>query len=98
MRRSLGKMARLGFDTVALGFDAAAVIGLRTMKISQGGAAGAAEAELMVSEKIEGAAQLQWQLMTGGLGLSPMAVSKSTVSKLSKTVRANRKRLGKKGK
>ncbi len=98
MRRSLGKLARLGLDSITLGLDASTVIGLRAMKISQGGAAGAAEAKLMVSEKFESAALLQWQLMTGTLGHNPLAISRSTMHRLSTKVRANRRRLSKSAK
>ena len=91
----MGTLANLGLDTFTMGLDASAVIGLRTMKIAQGGTAGAAEAELMVSEKIASATQLHWQLMTGGLGHDPLAISASAMRQLSTTVRANRVRLGK---
>ncbi|MEP7221186.1 MAG: hypothetical protein ABI673_00820 [Novosphingobium sp.] len=92
---SVEKLVRLGIDSVALGLDSWAVIGLRTMKIAEGGDAGAAEATLMVAEKIESAALLQWKLMTGCMGTSPLTVSRSTVRHLSGKVRANRHRLAK---
>ena len=84
----------IGLDAWQLGMDANSVIGLRLAKFATGGAAGAAEAELMVAEKMSAAAQLQNALMTGGLGTTPAAVAKRTIRHYSKKVRANKRRLG----
>lgn len=80
-------------DTWSLGLEASSVIGLRVMKIAAGGAAGQAEAQRMVSEKIDANLALQAQAITGGLGISPLGVAAKTLRHYKKKVRANRKRL-----
>ncbi len=75
--------------------EASTVIGLRTMKIGAGGAAGEAEARRMVREKIDAALALQTLAMTGGLGLSVHAASAKTLAHYRRKVRANRRRLSK---
>ena len=82
-------------DTWRLGMEASAVVGLRVMKIAQGGAAGQAEAELMVSEKVESVMALQMQAMTGGLGVTPASASARTIAHYRRKVNANRRRLSK---
>ena len=44
-RRQTNRWLGIGFDAWSLGFEASAVIGLRALKIAQGGVAGQAEAE-----------------------------------------------------
>jgi hypothetical protein len=83
----------IGFDTWRLGLEASAVIGLRTWKIAAGGAAGQAEAERMVSEKIAAGLELQALAATGGLGLTPASASAKTLAHYRRKVRANRRRL-----
>lgn len=85
--------ASIGLDTWLLGFEAASVIGLRTLKIAHGGAAAAREADLMVREKLEAAAALHWQAATGQLGRTPETAARKTVAHYRKKVRANRRRL-----
>ena len=65
------------------------------MKMAAGGPAAAAEAELMVSEKIQAAAALQALAMTGGLGHSPASAASKTLAHYRRKVRANRRRLAK---
>jgi hypothetical protein len=84
----------VGFDAWKLGMEANSVIALRLAKIATGGAAGTAEAELMVAEKMKAATQLQTAFMTGGLGTTPAVVAKTTLRYYSKKVRANQRRLG----
>jgi hypothetical protein len=78
-----------------LGLDAATVIGLRTLKIAAGGAAGAAEAQRMVGEKVEAALALQTLALTGGLGNTPLSATAKTLAHYRRRVRANRRRLSK---
>jgi len=85
----------IGFDAFRLGLEASAVVGLRTLKIAQGGALGAAEAELMVREKIEAGMALQAAAMRGGLGLTPASASARTLAHYRRRVSANRRRLAK---
>jgi hypothetical protein len=86
---------RIGFDAWRLGVEASAVIGLRTLKIAAGGAAGDAEARRMVSEKLAAAAELQTKALAGGLGLTSAAMASRTLSHYRRKVRANRRRLSK---
>ena len=73
----------IGFSTWALGVEASSVIALRTLKIAQGGSVGAAEAERMVQEKMDAAAELQQLALTGGLGLTPTTTRKEDTRPLS---------------
>jgi hypothetical protein len=83
----------IGFDAWRLGLEASTVIGMRTLKIAQGGAAGEAEAERMVSEKIKAGMALQSLAFTGGLGLTPASASARTLALYRRKVSANRRRL-----
>lgn len=85
--------ASIGFDTWLLGFEAASVIGLRTLKLAGGGAAAVREADLMVREKLAAAATLHIQAATGQLGTTPAAAARKTVAHYRKKIRANRRRL-----
>ena len=94
-RRRLNPWLRIGFDAWALGVEASAVIGLRTLKIAAGGAAGEAEARRMVAEKLDAAAQLQTKALTGGLGATGAGMATKTLTHYRRKVRANRRRLSK---
>ena len=83
----------IGLDAWRLGLEASTVIGLRTLKIAQGGAAGEAEAERMVREKMEAGLALQALALTGGLGASPASASARTLAHYKRKVSANRRRL-----
>ena len=83
-----------GFDLWMLGAEAASVMALRTARIAAGGTAGAAEAELMVTEKVRAAIELQTRLMTGALGTTPLGATKASVKHYRRKVAANRRRLG----
>jgi hypothetical protein len=85
----------IGFDAWRLGLEASSVIGLRTLKIAQGGAAGRAEAERMVSEKVEAGLALQALAIAGGLGTTPASASARTLAHYRRKVKANRRRLTK---
>ncbi len=95
MSKSRKAWLRLGWNAWALGMEASAVIGLRTMKIAAGGAAAEAEALRMVSEKVEAAAALQAMAMTGALGFTAQAASSKAVAHYRRKVQANRRRLTK---
>lgn len=85
----------IGFDAWRLGLEASAVIGLRTLKIAQGGPIGAAEAELMVREKVDAGLALGAMALGGGLGSSPASASARTLAHYRRKVSANRRRLAK---
>ena len=95
MRRRANPWIGIGFDAWRLGLEASAVVGLRTLRIAQGGAAGQAEAERMVSEKVDAGLALQRLAITGGLGASPAAASARTLVHYRRKVSANRRRLAK---
>ena len=85
---------KLAMDSWSLGLEASTVVGMRMVKLSQGGPAAAAEAERMVREKIHAAADFQRLAFTGALGATSESAATKTVSDLRKKVRANRRRLG----
>lgn len=92
-RSTYADWTKLGFDSWLLAWNASTVIGLRMMTFAAGGAAASREAQLMVSEKIQAAAELQTAMMTGKLGTTPLANSQAIVRRYGAKVRANRKRL-----
>ena len=94
-RRRRNPWFGIGMDAWSLGLEASAVMGLRALKIAQGGAGGRAETQRMVSEKVEAAATLQVQALTGGLGGTPASVSARTIAHYRRKVNANRRRLSK---
>ena len=93
MARRRNPWVGIGFSAWSLGVEASSVIALRTLKIAQGGAAGAAEAERMVQEKMDAAAELQHVALTGGLGPTPATAAKKTLAHYRRKVRANQRRL-----
>jgi hypothetical protein len=93
MPRYRNPLLRLSMDAWALGLEASSVIGLRTLKIAAGGAAGEAEARLMVDEKLKAGLQLQTMAMFGALGSTPHRAAAKTVSHYRRKVRANQRRL-----
>jgi hypothetical protein len=84
---------RFVFDAWSLGLEAWSVIGLRTLKIAAGGAAGQAETRLMFMEKIEAGWTLQGKAMTGGLGLTAYDATTRTLAHYGRKVRSNQRRL-----
>lgn len=87
--KAYGAWMRAGMDAWSLGLEASSVIGLRLAKISRGGQAGADEALLMVSEKIESSMELPASLM----GLTPLSGTQKTLKHFRGKVSANRRRL-----
>lgn len=79
----------LGFDAFNLHVEAQRVIGLRMIKLAQGGPAAQAEARRMVTEKSAALAEAALTLATGG---SPKKVMRRVRTK----VRANQRRLTRK--
>ena len=95
MARSRNPWFGIGMSAWSLGLEAQAVIGLRTLKIAAGGAAGEAEARRMVAEKIDAGVALQTLAVTGGLGFTPHGAAAKTLTHYRRKVRANRRRLSK---
>ena len=69
------------------------MIGLRMFRIAQGGEAGRAETERMVSEKVDAAVALQALAAGGGLGPTAATASARTLAHYRRKVSANRRRL-----
>lgn len=80
-------------DLFAFSTDAAAVIAMRCARIAKGGTAGQAEARLMVTEKLEALAHVQWGLLTGAFGFSPDSMARGVMTHYADGVQANRRRL-----
>ena len=95
MARSRNPWPGIGLSAWSLGLEASMVVGLRSLKIAAGGAAGEAEARLMVAEKVEAGVALQQMSLTGQLGASPQAAAAKTLAHYRRKVRANRRRLSK---
>ena len=83
----------IGADAWLLGFEAAAVIGFRGIRMAQGGAAAHAEAQRMVGEKIAALFELQQLALAGKLGAAAPETVGKTVAHYRRAVRANRRRL-----
>jgi len=82
-------------DACSLGLEASSVIGLRAMKLANGGRDAATEAQRMVSEKIEASLELQAKALSGGLGTTALGAAAKTLGYYRKKVRANQTRLTK---
>lgn len=83
----------VGADAWLLGFEAAAVIGLRSFRMAQGGSAAHAETQRMISEKIAALFELQQLALAGKLGETAPDTVRKTVAHYQRAVRANRRRL-----
>jgi hypothetical protein len=83
----------IGLDAWGLGLEASAVMGLRALKIAEGGRRSQAEAERMIAEKVQAAMDLHFRALTGGLGATPASASAHTIAHYRRKVRANRRRL-----
>ncbi|WP_293903726.1 hypothetical protein [Phenylobacterium sp.] len=86
---------RLTHDMIRLSAEASGVIALRTLKMAAGGTAAAAEAELMVAEKLKAAAEVQTQFWTSALSGSGHLAPNRAIAHYRKRVRANARRLSK---
>jgi hypothetical protein len=95
MARQPSPWIGVGLDAWVLGLEACTVMGLRTLKIAAGGGSGVQEAERMVSEKVQAAAEWQTLALTGTLGDTAPRIASKTVAHYRRKVRANRRRLTK---
>lgn len=91
--KAYGAWIKAGMDMWVLGTEAGTVMALRMARIATGGSAGAAEAELMVTEKVHAAIELQTRLMTGALGVTPLGATQGTLKHYRRKVAANKRRL-----
>jgi hypothetical protein len=85
----------LPFKAWRLALESQTVVGLRMMRLSGGGLAAAAEAELMVTEKAWTAWQAQSLLTQNTLSGHPHRGADLTLDLYRRKVRANRRRLSK---
>ena len=90
---STRRLSRMGFDMMTLGAEASGVMALRMMKLAAGGQAATAEAQLMVAEKLQAAAQAQTQAWTDVLTGKSAGTASRTLALYRRKVRANRRRL-----
>ena len=84
---------KLGLNSLALGMEAQSVVALRMVKLAGGGTEAAAEAQLMVLEKVQASviaySHLALGLATGG----GLAGARKAQNHVRRAVRANRRRL-----
>lgn len=83
----------IGIDAWNLTTEASWVIGMRLVRMAQGGAKAEREAQLMVTEKVASSIELGMAIATGRMGLSPEAIASGTIRHYRRDVRANRDRL-----
>lgn len=83
----------LGGDLLKLWMEAACVIGLRSLRLARGGVKAAAEARLMVDEKIIAHQRLAAAVAAGKHGTTPLGVARGATRFYLHGVRANRRRL-----
>jgi hypothetical protein len=88
-----GACIKAGMDMWMLSAEAGMVMTLPMARIPAGGSAGAAEAEMMVTEKVSAAIELQIRLMTNALGVTPLGATQGTLKHYRRKVSANNKRL-----
>lgn len=84
---------RAGVDAWSLGAESSVVAALRLARIAAGGKGAAAESQLMVSEKVQAALELQARAMTGRLGATPLSGTQQTLDLYRGKVAANCRRL-----
>lgn len=83
----------LAFDSWLLMGEAAAVMWLRSMRLTMGGPLAAREARRMWSEKVTAGLTLMPALMAGGVAQSAEAIGAAALAHCRKPVRVNRQRL-----
>lgn len=89
----LDQWMSLLFETAKLGLEAQNVIGLRLVRLAQGGAVGAAEAQAMVRDKMAAFHEAQHVASVAIMTANTHILSKKTLQIFRKRVRANRRRL-----
>jgi hypothetical protein len=83
----------LALQTARLGLDAQQVMALRLVRLSGGGAAGLAEAQRMINDKITALGEAQLAAATGALTGDGPKLAKKVLRVFARRVRANKKRL-----
>lgn len=95
MTRRTSSWFSLSMNAARMGMEAQTVIGLRLMRLAAGGPAAAAEAQLMVTEKVASTLAVQSMLITGVMTGKADGGAGSAVAHYRRKVRANRRRLTK---
>lgn len=83
----------IGADAFAMWTDASLVIGMRAAKVAAGGPAAQRELGLMITEKMQAAAEMQAAAASGALGHDMAGAAAKAMAIYAPKVRANRKRL-----
>ena len=83
-----GSWYKLGMDATMLAFESQQVIGMRLIRLAAGGAAGQAEAQRMVTEKVAAAGEAALMVASG-------ASTAKVIAGYRRKVRANARRLSK---
>ncbi|MFN0047442.1 MAG: hypothetical protein ACKVOS_13350 [Sphingorhabdus sp.] len=84
----------VGMDAWALAAESNMVIAMRMGALAFGGPSALKEAERMVSEKLSANMALGADIVTGKLGHSPEQIMSGSIAHYSRSVTANRRRLG----
>ena len=91
MTRRRNHGLNLGWDALAMGWEAQQVIAMRLMKLSLGGPEAAAEAQRMVSEKVDASTRIGLAAMR--LDNDPTALTRQALDIVTGPVRSNHRRL-----
>ena len=84
---------RAGVDAWSLGAESAVVAALRLARIAMGGKGASAESQLMITEKMQAAFEIQMRAVTGQLGTTALSGTQKTLDLYRGKVAANRRRL-----
>lgn len=84
---------RTSLEVWALGIESWTVATMRLMRIAQGGPGAVRESQLMITEKIEAAAELQSKLAASMMSATPLGSTKRSVRHYRGKVAHNRRRL-----
>jgi hypothetical protein len=84
---------RIAIEAWFLGVEASNVVALRLIKLALGGPRAKVESSRMIEEKLAALVTLQWQLMMGGLGVTPLQITRGSLGHYKRAVRRNRSRL-----
>jgi len=93
MARRRTSWMSLSLDAWQMGIESQQVIGLRLAKIALGGAEASAEAQLMVTEKMETAMAVQAAAAVAMMSGGAHGIPGRTLATYRRKVRANRRRL-----
>ncbi len=93
-RAKTANWLNISMDAWALAAESNIVIAMRVGQMAFGGPTAAREAQRMVTEKVEANMALGLDLMTGKFGMQPEAIISGSIAHYSKSVVANRQRLG----